>query len=58
MSSFMLLDTLGVTLLGNMLTDKRKIPKRGVTRDGKGNIWAIEKQSEEIRIFNNALFFN
>ena len=54
----MLLDTLGVTLLGNMLTDKRKIPKRGVTRDGKGNIWAIEKQSEEIRIFNNALFFN
>ena len=34
----MLLDTLGVTLLGNMLTDKRKIPKRGVTRDGKGNI--------------------
>ena len=24
--------------MGNMLTDKRKIPKRGVTRDGKGNI--------------------
>ena len=43
---FKVLGTLGVTLLGNMLTDKPKIPKRGVIRAGKGNIWASEETTE------------
>ena len=48
---FKVLGTLGVTLLRNMLTDKRKIPKQGVIRAGKGNIWASEETIERVKDF-------